>query len=73
MDLKGRKMLERDFAPQARLAQHLKDVRLMLEAAAEAGAKLPLSEQHRQLLEQAEAAGLGALDNSAIIEVFRRR
>jgi 3-hydroxyisobutyrate dehydrogenase-like beta-hydroxyacid dehydrogenase len=73
MDLKGRKMLERDFAPQARLAQHLKDVRLMLEAAAEAGAKLPLSEQHRQLLEQAETAGLGALDNSAIIEVFRRK
>jgi len=73
MDLKGRKMLERDFAPQARLAQHLKDVRLMLEAAAEAGAKLPLSEQHRQLLEQAEAAGLGALDNSAIIEMFRRK
>jgi len=72
MDLKGRKMLERDFAPQARLAQHLKDVRLMLEAGAEAGAKLPLSEQHRQLLEQAEAAGLGALDNSALIEVFRR-
>jgi len=73
MDLKGRKMLERDFAPQARLAQHLKDVRLMLEAGAEAGAKLPLSEQHRQLLEQAEAAGLGALDNSALIEVFRRK
>jgi 3-hydroxyisobutyrate dehydrogenase-like beta-hydroxyacid dehydrogenase len=73
MDLKGRKMLERDFAPQARLSQHLKDVRLMLEAAAKAGAKLPLSEFHRQLLEQAEAAGLGALDNSAIIEVFRRR
>ena len=73
MDLKGRKMLERDFAPQARLAQHLKDVRLMLEAAAEAGAKLPLSDQHRQLLEQAEAAGWGGLDNSAIIEVFRRK
>ena len=73
MDLKGRKMLERDFAPQARLAQHLKDVRLMLEAAAEAGVKLPLSERHRQLLEQAEAAGWGGLDNSAIIEVFRRK
>lgn len=73
MDLKGRKMLERDFAPQARLAQHLKDVRLMLDAAAEAGARLPLSDQHRQLLEQAEATGLGTLDNSAIIEVFRRK
>jgi 3-hydroxyisobutyrate dehydrogenase-like beta-hydroxyacid dehydrogenase len=73
MDLKGRKMLQRDFAPQARLAQHLKDVRLVLEAGAAAGARLPLSEQHRQLLEHAEAAGLGALDNSAIIEVFRQR
>ena len=72
MDLKGRKMLERDFTPQARLSQHLKDVRLMLEAGAGAGVELPLSERHRQLLEQAEAAGLGALDNSAIIEVLRR-
>ncbi|MCY2954679.1 MAG: NAD(P)-dependent oxidoreductase [Planctomycetota bacterium] len=71
MDLKGGKMLARDFTPQARLSQHLKDVRLILEAGAEAGAKLPLSEQHRQLLEQAEAAGLGGLDNSAIIEVLR--
>lgn len=73
MDLKGRKMLEGDFAPQARLAQHLKDVRLILEAGAAVGTRLPLSHLHRQLLEQAEAAGLGALDNSAIIELFRRR
>lgn len=73
MDLKGRKMLTRDFAPQARLSQHLKDVRLMLDAGAEAGATLPLSELHRRLLEQAEAIGLGTQDNSAIIEVFRRQ
>jgi 3-hydroxyisobutyrate dehydrogenase-like beta-hydroxyacid dehydrogenase len=72
MDIKGRKMLERDFTPQARLSQHLKDLRLILETGAGAGAKLPLSERHRQLLEGAEAAGLGALDNSAIIEMFRR-
>jgi 3-hydroxyisobutyrate dehydrogenase-like beta-hydroxyacid dehydrogenase len=72
MDLKGGKMLARDFTPQARLSQHLKDVRLILEAGAEAGAKLPLSDRHRLLLEEAEAAGLGALDNSALIEVFRR-
>ncbi len=73
MDVKGRKMLERDFTPQARLSQHLKDVRLMLEAAAPSGTRLPLSELHQRLLEQAEAAGLGGLDNSAIIEVFRQR
>jgi len=73
MDLKGQKMLKRDFTPQARLSQHLKDVQLMLEAGRKAGAKMPLSELHRELLAQAEAAGLGALDNSAIIEVFRQK
>lgn len=72
MDVKGRKMLERDFSVQARLSQHLKDVRLILQAAAAAGLSLPLSETHRRLLEQAEAAGLGDRDNSAIIEVVRK-
>jgi len=73
MDVKGRKMVERDFTVQARLSQHLKDVRLMLQSAANAGMSLPFSETHRQLLERAEAAGLGSQDNSAIIEVLRRR
>lgn len=71
MDVKGRKMIERDFSAQARLSQHLKDVRLMLQAAAAADLTLPLSETHRRLMEQAEAAGLGEQDNSAIIEVIR--
>ena len=67
MDTKGEKMLQRDFEPQARLSQHLKDVRLMLEAADEASACLPLTETHRRLLERAEAAGWGQMDNSAVI------
>ena len=73
MDTKGRKMIDRDFQPQARLSQHLKDVRLMLAAAEKAGLKLPLSQTHSELLAQAEAAGCGELDNCAIIEAFRRR
>jgi len=74
MDTKGEKMLQREFEPQARLSQHLKDVRLMLGAAAKAGQSLPLSETHRDLLEEAERLGLGALDNSAILRAieFRR-
>ena len=72
MDAKGQKMLRRNFKPQARLSQHLKDVRLMLSAAAVAGARLPLSETHRRLLERAESAGFGHLDNSAIILVMGR-
>jgi 3-hydroxyisobutyrate dehydrogenase-like beta-hydroxyacid dehydrogenase len=72
IDVKGLKMVQRDFNPQARLSQHLKDVRLMLEAAQDADLKLPLCNAHRMLLEQAEARGLGDLDNSAIIEVIRK-
>ncbi|MBM3823895.1 MAG: NAD(P)-dependent oxidoreductase [Verrucomicrobia bacterium] len=71
MDVKGRKMVERDFSVQARLSQHLKDVRLMLDAARAVGLALPLTDTHRRLMEQAEAAGLGDQDNSAIIEVLR--
>lgn len=73
MDIKGRKMLERDFTTEARLAQHHKDVRLILAEAADAGLALPLSQLHERLLGEAEAAGLADADNSAIIELFRQR
>jgi 3-hydroxyisobutyrate dehydrogenase-like beta-hydroxyacid dehydrogenase len=72
METKGQKMLRRDFKPQARLSQHLKDVRLMLEASERAGLKLVLTEAHRQLLVTAESAGLGDADNSAIIQAYSR-
>lgn len=68
MDTKGAKMIEGDFKPQAKLAQHLKDVRLMLAASA---IKLPLTETHRELLERAVAMGLGEQDNSAIIKAIQ--
>jgi len=71
MDAKGPKMVRDEFEPQARLAQHIKDVRLILEEAARGGAALPISAVHLDLLEQAEAAGLGELDNSAIIRVIQ--
>lgn len=73
MDGKGGKMLAGDFSPEARLSQHLKDVRLILEQGRTAGLALPLSSVHRSVLEAAEAAGFGALDNSAIFEVLRRK
>ncbi|HRZ57091.1 MAG TPA: NAD(P)-dependent oxidoreductase [Candidatus Paceibacterota bacterium] len=71
MDVKGRKLVERDYTVQAKLSQHLKDVRLMLQAARAAGLPLPLTQTHGRLLDQAETAGLGELDNSAILEVLR--
>ena len=70
MDAKGRRMVEEDFAPEARLAQHHKDVRLILELAQQVAARVPLSEVHDRLLNEAQALGLGELDNSAIVRVF---
>jgi 3-hydroxyisobutyrate dehydrogenase-like beta-hydroxyacid dehydrogenase len=71
MDTKGAKMVAADYAPQARLSQHLKDVRLMIAEAQRASASIPLTQLHRELLERAEELGFGDADNSAIIEAFR--
>lgn len=69
-DTKGPRMVAADFAPEARLSQHLKDVRLILAEASRAGAETPMSLAHLGLLEAAEAAGYGEADNSAIIRAF---
>ena len=73
MEVKGEKMVSRDYTPQARLSQHLKDLRLILEAASGAGLTLPLANAHRRLMEHAERLGLGDQDNSAVLEALRRR
>ena len=70
MDTKGERMVHGDFAPDARLSQHLKDVRLIVDIGCKAGLPMPLSVAHRTVLEQAEGAGYGELDNSAIINVL---
>jgi len=72
MDTKGEKMLCGDFAPQARLAQHLKDVRLILETGASCQARLPFSQLHAELLERLVHAGWAEADNAAIIRAFDR-
>lgn len=73
MDAKGPKMLAGDFAPEAKLAQHLKDVRLILGAGRRAGAALPLSEVHERLLAGLADRGFGDADNSAVIRAFDPR
>ncbi len=71
MDTKGKKMIQQDFSPQARLRQHRKDVRLIRQLAAQNEQSLPLSDIHAKLLDVAINAGLGELDNSAIYQVLR--
>ena len=73
MDVKGKKMLEGDFTPQARLRQHHKDVSIMLKYAENLQQELPLSKVHLKVLEKAIVAGDGELDNSAVIREIQRR
>jgi len=73
MNAKGERMVNREYdPPQGRLAQHLKDVRLMLDEAERSGSKVPLTQLHRELLERADRLGFGDSDNSAIMEAFNR-
>ncbi len=73
MNIKGERMLARDYAPEGRLRQHAKDVTLMLAQAGRLGMRLPLSTVHDRLLQSAIADGDGDIDNAAVIEVIRRQ
>lgn len=70
MQCKGEKMIRGDFSVQARLAQHHKDVRIILDEAASVGLHMPLTETHSQILQVAQEMGLGDLDNSSIIRTY---
>jgi 3-hydroxyisobutyrate dehydrogenase len=73
MDTKGPKMVTRDFAPEARVRQTLKDANLMRDQARAIGQKLPLLEIHAAVLEACVGHGEGEKDNSIVIEEIRRR
>ncbi len=70
MDSKGEKMVTGDFSTEARLSQHLKDVRLILATASETGRSLPMSQLHENLLASLDAAGHGNEDNSAVFKAY---
>ena len=61
-----------ETAVQSRITQHLKDVDLMLGAAALTAQRLPLSQTHAALMRAAVKAGDGDLDNAAIVRQISR-
>jgi 3-hydroxyisobutyrate dehydrogenase-like beta-hydroxyacid dehydrogenase len=71
MDMKGRRMIEKDFQPpEGKLAFHLKDVHLMLALAKRHGFPLLLSSIHAQALASEVAKGRGDWDNADIISFY---
>ena len=73
METKARKMIERDFAPEGRVKQTLKDAHMMLDQAKRIGQQLPALSVHADVLESCVRAGEADFDNSAIVEEIRRR
>jgi 3-hydroxyisobutyrate dehydrogenase-like beta-hydroxyacid dehydrogenase len=70
MDTKGPKMIAGDFSAQAKLSQHLKDVRLILDEGDRTGARVLFSKLHESLLAELVERGFGECDNSAVIRAF---
>jgi 3-hydroxyisobutyrate dehydrogenase len=70
---RGQRMIAGEFRePRSALDIFVKDMGLVSSAAGHAGAPAPLTAAARRLYEQGHEAGLGRLDDSALIEVLRR-
>jgi 3-hydroxyisobutyrate dehydrogenase-like beta-hydroxyacid dehydrogenase len=72
MEFKGKKMVERDYAPLSKVSQTLKDFTIMREYAREAGQALPFANVYIEMMENLVKAGEGDIDNAALIEAIRR-
>ena len=73
LELKAGPMREHDWSTLFKLEHMLKDVRLCLEEAGEAGAGMELIERTSALLGEAERRGLGERDFAALLEVVEER
>jgi 2-hydroxy-3-oxopropionate reductase len=66
LDVHGQRLLDANYAPGFKARLHQKDMRIVLEAAAEVGVALPGAAQFAQLLNVLIGRGLGDLDSSAV-------
>jgi 3-hydroxyisobutyrate dehydrogenase-like beta-hydroxyacid dehydrogenase len=73
LDLKAGPMREHDYATLFKLDHMLKDVRLCLEAAEQAGVAFGAAELTEQTLAQAAEMGYGNADFAALIEALEAR
>jgi 3-hydroxyisobutyrate dehydrogenase-like beta-hydroxyacid dehydrogenase len=69
LQLKGEPMLAHDFTPLFKLEHMLKDVRLCLQEAREAGAAFPAAALAGELYAAGAGRGLGEQDFAAVLEV----
>lgn len=68
--MKGEQVLQRDYEPRFALALAEKDQRLVQEAAAEVGARLPINGAVRALFAEGVRTGRGDKDMAAVADLF---
>jgi 3-hydroxyisobutyrate dehydrogenase-like beta-hydroxyacid dehydrogenase len=73
MDVKGERMITRDFVAYGKIIQSLKDFTIICQSAAAAGQQLPFAELYLEMMRGCIQAGEGDWDNCAIVEEIRRR
>ncbi len=70
LEVRGPRVVERDFRPGFRLGLHYKDLNIIREAGRAFGVPLPASALAHELFGAALAAGRGNLDHSAVITIL---
>jgi len=73
MDVKGERMINRDFVAYGKIVQSLKDFTIIRESASASGQGLPFTELYLEMMRGCIQAGEGDWDNCAIVEEIRRR
>lgn len=73
MDIKGPKMVARDYTPLSKVSQTLKDFTIMRDYADAAGQRLPFAETYIDMMAGCVRAGEGDWDNAALLEEIKRR
>jgi 2-hydroxy-3-oxopropionate reductase len=73
LQIHGQRMLDRTFVPGAAARVHLKDMATILDAAGEAGLRLPLSQTVHDLFRALADHGGAGYDHSALLLELERR
>lgn len=70
LDVHGLRMIEDNYAPGFKACLHQKDMRIVLDTAAQLGITLPAAERVSQLIDDLVLHGEGELDSSAIARLI---
>lgn len=72
LEMQGQRMLDHDFKPGFKLGLHLKDMRIVMEAALKSGSAVPAATLVTEHFTRLMSAGDAELDSSAVIKVIEQ-